>query len=101
MREGDARAMPRGSAGDPFPGSGLHDQLSDDPGPTTTSFADRRSGIRLSNIRRDAATGDVTLRVTFAASGAAKAKRKKAAKSKSASKVKPKTKTRRKAAHRR
>jgi immune inhibitor A len=91
-----------GDEGDPFPGSGLHDELGDEAGPTTTSFADRRSGIRLSKIRRDVVTGEITLRVTFAASSAAKAKRKKAAtKSKSASKTKPKLKTRRKVAHRR
>lgn len=54
-----------GDAGDPFPGSAGRTQLKD-TGSISTSFpGGPRSGVTLTNIRRDAGTGNVTLRVNI------------------------------------
>jgi immune inhibitor A len=54
-----------GDAGDPFPGSAGRDGL-DDQGDLSTSFpGGSSSGVRLSGITRDAATGRVSFDVAF------------------------------------
>jgi immune inhibitor A len=54
-----------GDAGDPFPGSALRTEL-DDQGDLSTTFPGASSsGVALKNIKRDAATGRVTLDVQF------------------------------------
>lgn len=58
--------LSKGDAGDPFPGSGNRDELSDQ-GHISTSFPSQEpSGIRLSNIRLDAASGAIELDIDLA-----------------------------------
>ena len=80
----DPRDWNQGDAGDPFPGTGKIDKLSDAGGISTTFPNCAKSGVVLTNIRHDPATGIIKLSVKVAAaalgpSGAlrrAKAKRK-------------------------
>lgn len=58
----------QGDAGDPFPGSANVVQLKD-AGSISTSFPGVRSGITLSNIRFDPATGVARLHAKFSAVG--------------------------------
>ncbi|MEY4577155.1 MAG: hypothetical protein RL701_1858 [Pseudomonadota bacterium] len=54
-----------GDAGDPFPGSASRSEL-DDQGELSTTFeGGNGSGVRLRNIVRDLATGQITLAVAF------------------------------------
>ena len=56
----------QGDTGDPFPGSADRTELRD-TGDISTTFPDGdNSGVALTNIRRDAATGVITLDVEFA-----------------------------------
>jgi immune inhibitor A len=53
-----------GDAGDPFPGKTRQTKL-DDQGEITTSFGKKKSGVFLSDIKRNTTTGTITLKVTI------------------------------------
>jgi len=71
----------QGDAGVPFPGSSGRTALKD-TGPISTSFPGARSGITLKNIKRDTATGIISVDVNFSVPGPSPAKSKRKSRSK-------------------
>ena len=71
----------QGDAGDPFPGSTGRTELKD-TGPVSTSFPGARSGITLKSIKRDTATGIISVDVNFSVPGPSPAKSKRKSQSK-------------------